>query len=415
MGKKFHYAWVILLGVSLIRGFAGPAINGSSGLFLTPVAESLGVGIGTLSIYLSVASVVSVLWLPVAGNLIARTDVRKIGILGALLQILAFAAMGLMTSVWGWYLLAIPTAMGATLLVNLLGPVLIGRWFGKKKGLVMGLMMTATSLLGAVFQPVLTGLIAGQGWRRAYLIFGGVALVAVVAVTLLLLRSAPGEMGLLPYGEEGHSPQAAEEAVAMARQGVDAARATQSLPFYLLLFYMMVLAGFAVFAQHITTYGLSLGFPMERIGGALALSMVGSAIGSILIGLSSDRVGIIPTSLGVLGAGLLSIALYAFGGDSFGVYAAATFLHGLATSAIGVVAPLLTTSFFGQRDYEKLFSRVMMGAPLASILLVPAYGFVYDATGSYRLVFFFLLGLLLLGGFSLFIGKRKSRSLWAAE
>ena len=70
--KKPHYAWIILLGVILIRGFAGGGINSVSGLFLYPVSRDIGVGIGTLSIYLSITSIVMVLWLPLAGRLINR-------------------------------------------------------------------------------------------------------------------------------------------------------------------------------------------------------------------------------------------------------------------------------------------------------------------------------------------------------
>ena len=46
--KRIHFAWLILLGVILIRGFAGGGINMTSGLFLSPVSEEIGVGIGSL-------------------------------------------------------------------------------------------------------------------------------------------------------------------------------------------------------------------------------------------------------------------------------------------------------------------------------------------------------------------------------
>ena len=78
--KKPHYAWIILLGVILIRGFAGGGINSVSGLFLYPVSRDIGVGIGTLSIYLSITSIVMVLWLPLAGRLINRYDLSLIHI-----------------------------------------------------------------------------------------------------------------------------------------------------------------------------------------------------------------------------------------------------------------------------------------------------------------------------------------------
>lgn len=91
-------------GVILIRGFAGGGINSVSGLFLYPVSRgSIGVGIGTLSIYLSITSIVMVLWLPLAGRLINRYDVRLVATAGAVLRALSFMSFGLMNSVYGWY------------------------------------------------------------------------------------------------------------------------------------------------------------------------------------------------------------------------------------------------------------------------------------------------------------------------
>lgn len=409
--NKIHYAWIILLAVSLIRGVAGPAINASSGVFLSPVAADLGVGIGQLSLYLSISSIATLVWLPIAGNLLNKYSVKTIVLIGALLQTVAFAILGFMNNVWAWYILAIPLAMGAVLLVNLLGPVLINRWFVKNVGLVMGLMMTITSILGAIFQPTLANLIDTKGWRFTYSGFGIFALILILIVGFFLLKNSPKEKNLQPYGEEDRKVSS-EQALASTNdknKGVTQKEAVKTVAFYSLLVFMIVLTGFAAFQQHITTFGLGLGFSMTTIGQALSISMIGSAVGSILIGIFSDRLGIIPTSIVVLGIGFIATVLFAFGGNTFFVFALATFLHGLAISAIGVVAPLLTTKFFGFKDYEKLFSLIMIGSPLASIILMPVYGFIYDTFGSYNIVFVFLLVALVVAAIGLIIGYKDSK------
>ncbi|MBP8855162.1 MAG: MFS transporter [Oscillospiraceae bacterium] len=408
--KSFHYGWIIVIALSLIRGIAGPALNGSSGLFLTPVSEEIGVGIGQLSLYLSISSVATMLFLPIAGNLINQYSVKTIVILGVALQALSFAGLGFMHSVWGWYILSVPLAMGAVLLVNLLGPVLINRWFVSKKGFVMGIMMTITSLLGAVFQPLLTGLIANTGWRNTYRVFGIAAFVCVIAIALLFLKDKPADKNLKPYGS-GEAKDPASDGAPAQNIGVAAKTATKSSAFYLLLLFMVCFTGFVVFSQHIPTFGTNSGLSAQNIGTALSLSMIGSAVGSILIGIFSDKVGIIPTTLFVLGVGAVAICLFLFGGSGFVLFAVATFLHGLATSAIGVVAPLLTSGFFGSKDYEKLFSLVMTGSPLASIVLLPTYGFIYDRMASYRIVLLFILALLAIGAISLLLGFKSSKKL----
>lgn len=410
--KKFnlHYAWIILLAVSLIRGIAGPVINASAGVFLTPVSKELGIGIGQLSLYLSVSSVVTLFWLPVAGNIFNKYKVKKVVLFGILLQTLAFTVLGFMNSVWAWYILSAPLAMGGTLLVNLLGPLMVNRWFTKNVGLVMGLMMMITSLMGAVFQPVLTTLVEQAGWRNAYIYMGIFGLLFMLFVGLLLLKDTPQEKKLLPYGMEERSTDQGQRQQE-EKTGISVQVARKSPAFFALLFFMIVITGFASFSQHIATFGLGTGLEMASIGTALSVSMIGSAIGSVLIGFFSDRCGIVPTSIAVLITGGFAIILYALGGNYFMVFVSATFLHGLATSSIGVVAPLLTKKFFGNKDYEKLFSTVMIGSPLASIVLMPAYGYIYDMFGNYQIVFIFLLIVLALAGIGLLLGNRNSKKI----
>lgn len=403
---RLHFAWFVLLGVILIRGFAGGGLNTVSALFLPPVAAELGVGIGSLAIYLSITSVVMVFWLPVAGRIINKYDIRAVVLAGALLQACSFAAFGRMNSVYGWYLLAVPYAMGATILANLLGPILINRWFAKNTGLMLGIQMAFVGLFGAVFQPVTSGLIARRGWRASYFILGAAVLAAVLIPGLLLLRDRPGDKGLAPCGQEGDGPRAAR-ARPDSQLNVGQAAALRSLSFYLLLLFMIAITGVAVFSQHIPSYGGLLGYSLERTGTALALASVGSAIGSIAIGMISDRIGALKTCYGMLGVGLAAILGFLLAGRGFALFALSTFLHGLTSSGIMVLAPILTLKFYGQQDYEKIYAKVSMGAPLASILLIPAYGFIYDHMGSYVPVLLGMLLLLLLALFSIAVGWKK--------
>lgn len=402
--RRFHYGFVILIGVAVVRGFSGPAINSATGLFLKIAADDFGVGIGTLSLYFSISAITTVCCLPLCGKLLNKYNAKFVALMGVLLQTIAFMVQGRAASVWTLYLCAVPMAIGMAILVNLLGPVLLNRWFVSHKGLVMGGLMTITSLMGAVLQPLLTGMIGAMGWRQTCTRFGTIALFIMVAAALLL-RSEPGVRGMQPFGSKTQPDKERRTA------GITRKQAVKTLAFYMLLLFLLVLTGFSSFSQHITTYGLELGFSMETVGKALSISMVGSAVGAIAMGVCNDKIGPVKTSLGVLGVGVGAVVLFLFGSGSFWLFAGATFLHGLATAAVGVISPVLTAAFFGYQDYEKIYALVMTGSPLASIVLLPAYGFLYDRFGSYRPVFVCLLGALAVGAVALCIGRKSCKKL----
>ena len=404
--KKLHEAWIVLIGVILIRGFAGGGMNMTAGLFLAPVSHEIGVGIGTLSLYLSISSIFMLIWLPIAGKLMNKYDVRWMSLIGVILQAGSFMLFGLMNVVYGWYILAIPNIMGATILVNLLGPILIHRWFAKNTGSMMGILMACVGIFGAILQPMTTKIIGQSGWRIAYMVIGGLTFIAVIISVIFFIRSDPKDKNTTPYGA-GEVIEEAKGKTQQVYQDIDERMATRSSAFMLLLLFMVALTGVGVFVQHIPTYGDELGYPIELVGVALALSSIGSAIGSIAIGVISDKIGCLKTSIAMIMIGVVAVVLFFISAQSFMIFSTAAFLHGLASAGIGVLAPILTLEFFGQKDYEKIFAKVMMGAPLASIILIPAYGFIYDQFKNYYVVLIGLLILLAVAFFSIRIGWKQ--------
>lgn len=389
-------AWRVLAGVVLLRGLCNGGINMTSGLFLEPVARELETGVGNLSIYFSISSLTMALVLPRLGRVVGAHDARWMAVLGAGLQALSFAAMGMQTSLWGWYILSIPQAVGAAITVNLLGPVLLGRWFSGSLGLPVGIMLCGGSLLGVVLQPMTSWLIAGWGWRRAYLIMGLTVFFGASAASLALLRNRP----------EAEVRTVRDRETGPGGRSVPAARAVRSGAFWMLLLFLVFMTGVGVFSQYVAAYGASLGYGLERTGAALALYSLGSALGAVILGWFSDRVGSVRTCFGVIAMGAAAVLGFLWG-RPWPVFALAAFAYGLMNVGATALAPALTVSFFGPADYEALYARASMGAPLAAIFLMPAYGFLYDRTGSYQLVLLGLLGLLALAGISVGLGWRK--------
>lgn len=416
--KRSWLPWLVLSGTIIVRGFA-TGLNTISSLFLAPVSEDLGIGIGTLSIYFSVLSIVQILWFGYAGKILNKYDARWVSAAAICLQALPFTAFGWMSHVIGWYLLSIPLAMGAAILVNLLGPILVNRWFSKNTGTILGVQSAFVGLFGAVLQPMTSNIIETRGWRSAYFSMGILALCVMLLATAFLIRNRPENVSVKKENcrmndepaKAGAANVEAQETGSHKGMPQDNTRTAANSPaFFALLIFLFAVTGVAVFVQHIPTYGTLLGYSMTQIGMVLSFASIGNAIGSFLIGFLSDRIGALRTCYLILGVWLAAILDFLFGGSHFMIFAVAVFLNGLVTPSVMVCAPILTLLFFGKENYEKIYAKVSMGAPLASIFLIPIYGFIYDATHRYLLVLFMLIGLLLLAGISIAYGwKVKQR------
>src|SRR5699024_7882820 len=118
--------------------------------------------------------------LPSCSKFFVNYDSRTMLTGGIIIQGRAFAISGVMHYVWGWYIFAVPFAVGAVLINVLAGPVLIERWFTKRKGLALGILTASGGILGAFIQPITGNLIANLGWRGGYIAVG----LTVIMITV---------------------------------------------------------------------------------------------------------------------------------------------------------------------------------------------------------------------------------------
>lgn len=416
--KKIHFAWWMLLGLVIIVGFARGGINNAAGLFLTPVSTDLGVGIGQLTLYLSIASVATMVFLPIAGKMMAKYDIRLLLVVSIILQAGCFSLFGLMNSVWGWYLLSVPMSFGAVFLTQMAGPVLINQWFKKKNGLALGIMMAAVGLFGAIIQPAVGKIISAQGWRTAYFILGLVSLVVVIPVILLLIRKSPQHKGLLPYGATDLKQESSCDTVQADKDaGVTAAVARKSFAFVSLLLFFFFITAISSFAQHIAPYAISVGYDVAFSGKAMGVFMVGVLIGSLAFGFLSDKMGTQKTAILAMVVGLISIVLLIAMPRNATIFSLAICLFGFVSASTGTLGPLLTTAIFGTKEYSQIYATTTIGLAVAGIVALPCYGFVYDLTGSYKPVLFAVIMMLVINIaliLSAFKGKKKlmNAGLW---
>ncbi len=412
--KKIHYAWFTLVALCIIVGIGKGSLNNSAGLFIPGATSELGISTGNLTIYFSIASIVTMIFLPIGGKILAKYDTRLVLITAMILQAGAFVAFGFSNSVWGWYIFSIPLAVGGVFNTVIAGPVLVNQWFKKKNGMALGLIGASQGLLGALAQPLVGRTIADAGWRTGYISLGLAAIIIVVPTILFLIRKSPQAVGVLPYGAEEESAVKSENTeTAEADKGITMAVARKSAAFYSLFLFFLLIVSIASFAIHIPSYIESLPYGYDAIfaGNTMAGYLIGVLLGALVLGFLVDKIGSRNTIYLAMVLAIVSVLGMLFATASPALLVLSVTLFGFTVSnSVGTLAPALTTSLFGSREYSQIYSSASLGLAVAGIVALPAYGYIFDITKSYESALYILIVMLVLNIFLVtyaFIGKKK--------
>ena len=406
--NKIHFAWFVLIGLCITVGLGKAALNNTAGLFISPISEDLGISVGNLTLYLSISAIIIMIFLPIGGKIMAKYDARIVLTVAIILQAGSFAMFGFMNSVWGWYIFAIPLAVGGVFITVIGGPVLVERWFKKRSGMALGIMTAIGGLFGAFSQPIVGSLISDLGWRTTYYTVGIAVVIIVVPTILFLLRQSPKEKGLLPYGVDAEEHDGNNEP---QLSGIVFEEARKSPAFLLLGLFFFIITAVSSFTIHIPTYLVSQGYDVTFAGNAMASMMIGVFVGSLLFGYLSDRIGAKKTSLLAMVLGLVSIVLLLVFPDVVAAIVISLTLFGFVTSSIGTIAPTMASDLFGSRDYSQIYSTASMGLAVASIIALPAYGYIFDFTGSYVSALYVIIAMFVANIVSIIVAFRNKEKM----
>ena len=261
-------------------------------------------------------------------------------------------------------------------------PIILGNWFAKKTGLAVSIAMSCSGIAAAIMNPIAAALIAGVGWRTSYLIAAAIAAVIVLPCTLFLIRFKPEDKGLLPYGIDEASESGAEEATSIMAEGVPARRAFRSPSFWLLALVLAMIAILSSFSQLLPVYMETIGM-VAMVGLIASMAMIGQFVGTLGLGAVSDRFG--GTATGLVGfaiAGVGFLLLIFFGQMVFGDLAGGV-LYGAALALGSVAPPLLCRNAYGNRDFAKLYSSLMLVINGMAFVGMPLLSLTLDLTGSF--------------------------------
>lgn len=381
---KFFYGWV-LVGLGFVVQFVvmGTMIQ-SFPVFLLPLAEEFGTSRAEAALPTVAIMGAGLIFSPMIGMAVTRFPIRNVMLLGAAVMVAGFYLLSQATAFWQIVLIygiAGPTAMSA------LGAIscnsLMVNWFERKRAMALGIAMMGMSISGAVLIPLSTWGLEHWGWRGVYEAFAlsGLALMPLIAWFVV---TRPSDMGL---AQDGDAAPATPDGPALAAP--IPLRSVRALLFSPILWGVAAACGLGFFGgvavmNHGMAFAVDRGIAPMRAAGLLSAISVGAALGKLVFGGLSDKVG----EKGALGAALAVefVALIGlWGAEAYTALLGAAGAFGLGMGGISPLQAALLARGFGARDFGRAMGLLGPVTIPFTIGGPPLAGWIFDTQGSYDL------------------------------
>lgn len=357
------------------------------GVLTGPLQDAFGWGRGTIQAAILFSTGLGMVGGPLAGWMIERLGLRRSVLLGVTGLSAAVAACAAITgAAWQLYLLyGLMAVLGAGAGAVSWTYLIVDR-FERTRGLALGIALSGTGL-AAILMPRIAAFGLGQGgWQASYLILGAYGLLVILPLCALRLPRRPLRGAVNPASE-----------TAPPATGLTLGEALRRRHFWFL--------GAATFCIYVAVGGLipnivpaltDAGLSTDEAVAIMGFFGFAIIVGRVLIGWLVDHVWAPAVAACVLLPA--AVACFAFQIPlSFGAYATAAMLIGMATGMEFDMLGFLATRYFGLAHFAPIYGRLYMFVSIGAGSAPLAFGSAYDWTGSYALPISLAAGLLLAG------------------
>ena len=363
-----------------MQGVGIGIISNCAGLYYDPICKELGFSMGKLTFYKTISGFFAILSLTVVPKLVKQHDIRIVSFALIVMAGGANLLMAFSSKLWHWYLLGALQGCALTGFSHFLPVTILNNWFSKKNGFALGLSCATSGALGSIMSRILSMLIARYGWRMSAFVNGLFCIAICAPFLLIFLRYRPEDLGMKPYGYDKASqhPSFAQTTSAGNSYSTNAF----GLAFWVVMLFSVSAKSIVGFAQYLSGYGSSLGYPTQTASLILTLYLLGNVCFKLLFGYLNDRLGVLRSSDCELLTLLLGCTLLLSKSQSLIFIGAA--LYGTCAMLSNVQYPLLVRSLWSKETFPKVYAKISIAADVGYYLSISAFGFLYDATKRYE-------------------------------
>ena len=392
--RRFFYGWTVVAVLFVVEFTAYSTTGATITLFFPPMIRELGWSLTQLTGAVTAAGIAGMFAGPIVGPILDRYGSRPVLVTGALSAGIALLLMTQVQEVWQyWLLFAVVGALGIGEMGRLSTPVVISKWFIRRRGRALAIATSGNFLGGMTMAPILGIIIATAGWRTSWGVLAGIVLLVNLPLVLFFMRRIPEDMGLLPDGGVAHTtPAAAARTPSDQAAGLESTwtlrTATRTRTLWLLV-VASNLVGFAtssVSFHQVTFFVTQHDMSLQGAGYVLSASLLGSASSRFVWGFVVERVSVrvsLATMAGFRALGTLSLVVvpYPFNIPSFVI------LWALLGGAFGLLQPMAWANYYGRRFQGSIQGTLRPALSVSRLIGPVSIAVLFDATGSYTVAF----------------------------
>ena len=390
---KLFYGWYIVASGFVIQLACPFYLSSTLGVLLKSITADLGVSRGVFSLMRSFELVAYAIVSPWVGSLLDRYGARGLMVIGATISIAGFILLGYARNFWEFTALRVgPVSIGHALVCYFVINVTVSRWFVRMRGRAVAIAHVGQGLSKTTISVVVAYLLTAIGWRRVWMLFGGLVVFLILIPAAVFMRRSPEDMGLHPDGAPGPygaQPASGSDPSRSAPVSADVTwtrrEAVRTSTFWLItLIFSTVDLGIAGFNLHVFSFISDMGYSDPQAG-IVVMVMAGTQLGSgLLLGFISERMSVRKStaiSFVIQAVGLVAAMQTR---ELTGLYLA-FFLYGFGLGGAQVLQEVMWANYFG-----RISLGTVRGLSVPILLLfaaagAPFFGYLYDYTGSYDL------------------------------
>ena len=369
-GSIRYQGWGVLAAAftGVMVSFA-PIVPYTFSLFLDPLHAAFGWKREAMGGAFALAAITVAIVSPLIGILLDRFPPRRIILSGILVFAVGLAALSRLTpNIVQFYATFFVIGLVANATAQFAYTRTVLTWFTSHRGFALALLLTGSGVGSILIPPLTEWMIQHHGWRSAFLLLGGIAMLGF-PLTAVLVRNRP-EASIVRTEHR-------------ADAGMTVAAALRTAAFWILAFITILSA----FSENGLVTNLSSILTQHGVlaaSAALALSVRGGAgiIGRLGVGFAIDRVSPERIQSLVLALAAAGTLILAFAGSTWAALLGAAVL-GVGLGSEADVGPYLLARYFGRRHFSVLYGLTWTAYAIGGGTGPLWVGHLYDRAGAY--------------------------------